>query len=324
MLGEPGATSTLGVVHDVAAGTVALAGLDSQRQSLTVKSLPLSPCNREELGLFWGRGVPQEAVDPELDVLEQAIGRLCPNDRSTVALIAVPGVYPDTGFAEGERPPFAVIEPRSPLLKVFYALATSSRAAFVSTVLNTSDPDSRIAVRRVPQAELPEGPMPQSPLFLKHDLLMACTTLLTDAPASSCRAAAFAALIAAWPSAYSYWSSFGRMFSSADIIAVLRRGQSRTYLGADSECVTVRWNPRRNAEILAMDVALEHALAVQKHVHLPEADALKLALVSLARTLGITVACASRRADSLKATYREVWPPREPFVWAMDLVRQQS
>jgi hypothetical protein len=323
MLGEPGATYTLGIVHDAAAGTVALAGLDSQRQSLTVEALPLSSCNREELGLFWGRGVPQKVVDPELVVLEQAIGRLCPDFRSTVALFAVPSEHPDSGFAEDVRPPLAVIEPKSPLLKVFYALATSARVAFVSTVLNTSDPASRIAVRRVPQAELPEGPIPQSPLFLKHDVLMACTTLLTDAPASSGRAAAMAALIAAWPSAYSYWSSFGRMFSSMDIIYALRAGQSRTYLGTSSETVTARWNPRRNAEIV-VDVALEHALAMQKHAYLPEADALKLALVSLARTLGITVACSSKRADSLKATYREVWPPREPFVWAMDLVRQQS
>jgi hypothetical protein len=321
MLGEPGATCTLGVVY--AAGKVALASLDSRRKSLTVETLPLSPCNREQLGLFWGSAVPQEASDPELEMLAQAIGRLCPDVLPIVVLFAVSSEHPDPGFAEEARPPLAVIEPKSPLLKVLYALATSAHAAFVSTVLNTNDPDSRIAVRRVPQAELAEGPMPLSPLFLKHDLLMACTTLLSEAPASSERAAAMAALIAGWPSAYSYWSSFGRMYSSMDIITALRLGQSRTYLMANSEVVTIRWNPRRNAEIVD-EIAFEHAHAMQKHGHLSETDALKLALVSLAKTLGLTVACSSTRADSTKSTYREVWPPREPFVWAMDLVRQQA
>jgi len=323
MLGEQGPTYSLGVVYDAASGTVALAGLDSQRQSLSVQTLPLSSVNWEELGLFWGRGVPQEPRDPELEMLAQAIDRLCPDVLPILVLFAVPGLQPDPGFAEGVRPPLAVIEPGSPLLKVLYAMVTSGVVTFVSTILDTSDPDSRIAVRRVPPDELPEGRMPQSPLFLSHDVLMACTTLLTDAPASCRRAAAMAALIAAWPSAYSYWSSFGRMFSSVDIISSLRRGESRCNIVTSSEFVTVRWNPRRNAEIVD-DVALEYALAMQKHVHLTEADALKVALVSLCRTLGITVACSSTRADSLKATYREVWPPREPFVWAMDLVCQQS
>jgi hypothetical protein len=131
-----------------------------------------------------------------------------------------------------------------------------------------------------------------------------------------------AALLAAWPSSYSYWSSFGRMFSSMDIVYALRAGQTRTYLGADSEFVGVRWNSRRKAEIVD-EVAMEHALAMQKHTHLHEQDALKVALVAVAKTLGITVTCRSKRIDAMQSKYTEVWPPREPYLWAMDLVRRQ-
>jgi hypothetical protein len=205
---------------------------------------------------------------------------------------------------------------------VLFALATSGRVVFLSTVLNLDDPNSLIGVRRVPESELAEELRPRLPFFLKHDMLMACTELLTDAPATSGRAAAMAALIAAWPSSYSYWSSFGRMFSSGDIISCLRTGQSRTLLGTHSELVAVRWNPRRNEEIVD-EVALEHALGMQMHNHLQEEDALKAALVRLGKVLGITVTCSSKRADARKSKFTEVWPPREPYVWAMDLVRQQ-
>jgi hypothetical protein len=323
MLGESAASCTLGVVHDPAAEAVTLASLDSEGRLLVVETVPLSSMDPGQLRLFWGEEVPETSRnDQELRVLEQAIRRLCPDHFPIPVLLAAPVVQPDPAFAPGEHPALAVFEPGSPLLKVLFALVTSGRVGFVATVLNCDDPGSRIAVRRAPEAELAESLRPQWPLFLEHDVLTACTALLTDAPVSPARAAAMAALIAAWPSAYSYWSSFGRMFSSMDVISVLRNGQSRTYLGTGSEFIGVRWNPRRNAEIVD-DVALEHALAMQKHAFLREADALKMALVSVAKALGITVTCTSKRADATKSRYVEVWPPREPFAWAMDMIRTQ-
>jgi hypothetical protein len=321
MLGEQAECCTLGIVKDDKTGVVALAGLDSRRQSLTVETVTLSPVNEAGLGAFWGNGSPEKEDDPELRIVEQVICRRCPDPYLPLSvLLAVPIVHPDPDFAE-KPPPLAVIERISPLLKVLLALVRLERVVFLATVENTNDPNSRIAVRRAPDTEV-TGPQ-QWPLLLQDGVLMACTALLTGALASSTHAAAMGALIAAWPSSYSYWSSFGRMFSSMDIITALRAGQSRTYLHASSsEIVAVRWNSRRNSEILD-EIALEHALAMQKHAHLSEGDALKMALVSLGRALGITVTCSSTRSDAVKSKYTEVWPPRQPFLWAMDKVCQQ-
>jgi hypothetical protein len=314
--------TAVGVVVDAAAGVVALAGLDSERGSLTVELIRLSSLNTRELAYFRGEGdgIPERFDDPELQKLHLLISKLCGSHAPVSVLLTAPTVLPDPDFDESVRPPLAVIEPNSPLLKVILAFAMSGLVTFISTVLNYDDPNSRIAVRQVPEAQLTEGT--QSPLFLKHDLLMACTALLTDAPVSTSRAAAMAALIGAWPSSYSYWSSFGRMFSSMDIVTALRAGQSRTYLVCASETICARWNSRRNAEIVD-EVALEHASAIQKHAYLPEEDALKVALISLGRAVGITVTCSSNRADAVKSKYTEVWPPREPLVWVVDMVREQ-
>ena len=322
MLEDPTGACSLGVVHDSVAGIVAAASLDCERRSLIAKTFPLSSLGLDELGLFRGDGPPESCDDPEVQELSQTMYQLCRGKVPMAVLIAVPAVLPDPDFPQGQQPPLAIFEPSSALLKVMFVVATSGYASCLSTVINHDDLHSRIAVRQVPEAQRAEHRLPRSTLYLNHDLLMACTALLTDGGASLPRAAAMAALIAAWPSSYSYWSSFGRMFSSVDIVCALRAGQTRTYLGADSEFVGVRWNSRRKAEIVD-EVAMEHALAMQKHTHLHEHDALKVALVAVAKTLGITVTCRSKRIDAMQSKYTEVWPPREPHLWAMDLVRQQ-
>ncbi len=309
----------MGIVYDAATGTIAIAGLDSRHQSVTVETLALTPPTPDELQLFWGRGLPQRDSDPELGMLEQAISRLFPDICTNNVLIAVPTAPGDPDFPEEVRPPCAILGQDSPLLKTFCSLAIAGEIVFVSTVLDPDASGDRFALRSVPESGREERPLPPSPLFVRHDLLMACTALITGAAPSPQRAAGVAALIAAWPSAYVYWSSFGRVFSSGDIIQTMRLGQSRTYVISGTETFSVRWNPTRNAEIVD-EVALEHALAMSRHGYLREVDALKIALVSLSKTLGITVGCSSTRADSQKSPYTEVWPPREPFIWAMDLV----
>jgi hypothetical protein len=323
MLEVEGPSCSIGVVHDPAGGTVTLAALDNERRSLSVETMPLSSPNSAELRLFWGKGVPESNNDREQESLMRLLHQLCPRSGPVSVLLAVPRVLPDPNFDESEQPPLAILESRSAVLKALFALVVSGQIGLLATVLNVEDPRSRIAVRWAPDGDLAANPRARSPLLVGNDLLLACTALLIDGPPSAARVASMAALIAGWPSAYSYWSSFGRMFSSMDIITALRNGQSRTYLVTASETVAVRWNPRRNAEIVD-DVAIEHALAIQEYAHLHEEDALKVALVATAKALGITVTCTSKRVDAVKSRYTEVWPPREPFLWAVDLVKQQS
>lgn len=314
MLGTEGPSCSVGVVHDPVGGTITLAALANERRSLTVETIPLSLPTSTELGLFWGKEVQKNNIDPEHEKLTRLMCQLCSDSGPVSVLLAVPRVVPDPSFDESEQPPFTILEPNSAVLKALFSLVTSGYVGLLATVLDVNNPHSRIAVRWAPDRELSANRRVRSPRLLENELLLACTALLAEGSPSPARVASMAALIAAWPSAYSYWSSFGRMFSSMDIVTALRAGQSRTYLGTGSETVAVRWNPRRNAEIVDF-VVIEHALAMQNYAHLHEENALKVALVATAKALGITVTCTSKRVGHSEISlYRGLAAARAVFV----------
>src|SRR5689334_6575891 len=90
MLEKQPAACTLGIVHDLATGTIALAGLDAERLLLTAETAPASGTSQNELNLFWGKGMPQKPGGPELQALERVIRMLCPAGRPARVLLAVP------------------------------------------------------------------------------------------------------------------------------------------------------------------------------------------------------------------------------------------
>lgn len=148
---------------------------------------------------------------------------------------------------------------------------------------------------------------------------MACSKLLTTQQPSLKQLAGVAALLAKWTSAYSYWSSFGRVQSPQDLVEFMRRQQSRSYVSSASEIYGVRKRPKKPYPN-APQIPLEFALAMQKHKDLEEHDALKVALAHVCNVVEITLTCHSTRADSVKPEYTQVWPLPKAYSWALDQI----
>ncbi|MCK5830751.1 MAG: hypothetical protein KAH20_10670 [Methylococcales bacterium] len=127
------------------------------------------------------------------------------------------------------------------------------------------------------------------------------------------------ALLAKWTSANSYWSSFGRVQSSHDLMVFMQSPQSRTYVGSASEFYGIRKRPGKTYPNIPQ-IPLEFALAMQHNKDLLEHDALKVALVRVCKLIGITLTCHSKRIGSEKAEYSQVWPPPKEYMWALSQI----
>jgi len=305
----------IGVVPSHLADTINLAILDENQESLSFQSFDILPLTKEDVLFLRGKKGEHFDFGEDFNQIKRFIELHCRDASVIQVLLAVPEIYPDPGFPKHLAPPFSIFDTQSILLKLSFLLAQLGLIVFTRTVL----PNSRIALRPFPAEGERSNLWQRQPFYLTEDVLIACSELLTNKQPSLTQVAGVGALLAKWTSAYSYWSSFGRVQSSQDLVEFMRSSQSRTYVSSASESYGIRKSPRKTY-LNTPQIPLEFALVMQHHKNLPEHDALKVALAHVCKLVGITLTCHSQRIGAEKAEYTQVWPPPKDYSWALDKI----
>jgi hypothetical protein len=312
-----------GAVQESSGKAISLAVLDEHRKSVEIRKFSVSPSTREDALSFRGERNGYPDFGEDFRDIARFVELSCRNVTVFRILFAVPEISPDPNFPKPYAPPCAILDKDAVILKLSFLFAQLGLIAFVRTVLNTDDPDSKIALRPFLAEGDQEYLKQRQPFFVAQNVLTACSGLLLDGPVSAEHVAGVAALLAKWTSAYGYWTSFGRVFSSGDILTFMRSQNSRTYVTSASEDYGIRKRPGKIYEN-AHEIPIEFALAMQNHKELSENDALKVAVMRVCKFSGITLTCHSKRSDLEKPEYTQVWPVPKEYAWVLDRIGATS
>ena len=209
-------------------------------------------------------------------------------------MIEVPYVVPFP-IDDPTAPPCVLLDKESIFLKVAIFLASKGYIALMSTFL---DEDGRVLLSHIPERLEHVSLRAYRPKYLNQNLARCYADFLLGFCKSSEHAALVAALIAKNRGAYYYWSSFGRVQSSQDVLLYLRIKQDGpTCVYSSNETYFISSHQSTKKESIET-IPLEYAVAVKRYENLGENDAIKAALIHVCKLWNISLRCTSFRDDA--------------------------
>ncbi|MCK5830752.1 MAG: hypothetical protein KAH20_10675 [Methylococcales bacterium] len=170
----------IGVVLAHSADMINLAILNENDKSLNSQSFDILPLTKDDILFLRGEKDDQFDFGEDFNLITQFIELHCRNASVVRVLLAVPEIYPDPDFPEQYAPPFSIFDKHSILLKLSFLLAELGLIIFTRTVLNVSDPNSRIALRPFPAEGERAYLWQRQPFYLGENVLWACSELITN------------------------------------------------------------------------------------------------------------------------------------------------
>ena len=247
----------------------------------------------------------------ELNNIEKFLDLEIGKNRKAKFLIEIPQTFPYPLDNPSSSP--ATLLPNDSSCIDIILLLTSGYAA----VNSPQEVNDKVFFSRYPNLQEIAHLVPYQPLFLNQNLSKTYAELIFGSSISNKQSAIMAALLAKNRGAYYYWSSFGTVQSSRDIVVYLKSQQKEpTSVLSASEDYSISSDSASLANI--EEIPLEYVTTVKKHQKsIGENDATKAALVQVCKNWNIQLRCVSWRddADDEHKKYGSEYPEDMEVYW---------
>lgn len=298
----------IGIVEGPNEGSVSIGIIDVRLKVISARSFPISKESFNNYFIQSDNGSFTMKANSDLSEIVNYFDTKILDPRKVQVLIEVPKVVPYP-VDDPDSKPCALLDYDSIFLKMVALLFVKR---YIALILMADDSGTKFLIGHIPNQPEYENLKSFQPKFIGQGIAKTHGDILLGSCKFAEKAAIIAALIAKNNGAYSYWSSFGRVQSSQDVLLYLKNGQKiPTSVLSANELYTISINESTKYEGLEK-IPIEYAVASKKSEHLGENNAIKVGLLHVCNLWGIQLRCKSFRDDE----------PLEQFINVEQLINE--